>query len=752
MLLKGDCLVTLKTLPDNSVDSIVTDPPYGLEFMGKEWDAPWKRVGDVIDDPADVGGFQDGAGGNAFSRSRIRYGIGNSASIGFQVWFTEVALECFRVLKPGGHILSFGGTRTYHRMAVAIEDAGFEIRDSIHWTYGSGFPKSMDVSKAIDKSAGRVNVSLVVLKNRLRELFEESGKTLSQIDTECGFRAANYLTIPKDGNKPDPWVNVLPSQEKWEIIKQVLGVVDGSEISNQLDVFFSEAEREIIGSQTKARSTTGNSALPTVGGETEYATWGVTAPATDQAKQWSGWGTAMKPSHEPIVVARKPVEGTVANNVLKYGTGAINIDGTRVGTTNENFDNLKGRPITKLATRRDGETDEEYNARVLESPEQQEALAKLKEMGRWPANTILTHSINCVQVGTTSEIVAINKIEEWSGFGQVKNPDYQASESTVENAVWNCAPDCPTQMFPDSKGSIRNPTGKAILDPEAGWNGNSMSDTTVRGFDDSGSAARFFTQTSYGEADVQGRWPANTILTHSSLCRQVGETSETVVTTNGKGFAGSFEGGENNNGGAETKVSTPIWECADDCPTKLFPESNGGAFPKKGNTPTGEHYEGGWKPVDNGVRTEMGSGSASRFFNQTEYDDDIDFPPIIYQAKASKADRNAGLNWVRPEEGKGSYNFRVNGSLDGKQTAPKQNIHPTVKPVSLMRHLIRLVTPPNGVVLDPFLGSGTTAVASILEGCQWIGCEMTEDYWHIIEKRVEWATFQANAPKQESLF
>ena len=127
----GDCLEVLRELPDASVDSVVTDPPYGLEFMGKDWDAPWKASGDVVTDPASVGGFQDGNGGNPYSRSRLRYGVGDMP--GFQTWCELWAAECLRVLKPGGHLLAFGGTRTWHRLAVAIEDAGFEIRDSIAW-------------------------------------------------------------------------------------------------------------------------------------------------------------------------------------------------------------------------------------------------------------------------------------------------------------------------------------------------------------------------------------------------------------------------------------------------------------------------------------------------------------------------------------------------------------------------------------------------------------------------------------------
>ncbi len=192
----GDCLEVLRSLPDCSVDSIVTDPPYGLSFMGKRWD--------------------------------------------YDVPSVDVWAECLRVLKPGGHLLAFAGTRTQHRMAVRIEDAGFEIRDMIAWVYGSGFPKSLDVSKAIDKAAGAE-----------REVVGQHGAPAKSI----------Y------------------SQGKQELPQEV----------------------------------------------------NITAPATPEAKQWQGWGTALKPALEPITVARKPLIGTVAENVLQHGTGAINVDGGRVG-------------------------------------------------------------------------------------------------------------------------------------------------------------------------------------------------------------------------------------------------------------------------------------------------------------------------------------------------------------------------------------------------------------------------------------
>jgi site-specific DNA-methyltransferase (adenine-specific) len=191
----GDCRDILAELDDSSVDSIVTDPPYELAFMGKKWD-------------------------------------GTGIAFDVKMWG-----ECLRVLKPGGHLLAFGGSRTWHRLTAAIEDAGFEIRDSIAWLYGSGFPKSLDVSKAIDKSAG--------------------------------------------------------------------------------------AEREVVGIHRRhgGGSEVSGSMSGPLGNASELP---LTAPATDAAKQWQGWGTALKPAFEPIVVARKPLAGTVAANVLEHGTGALN--------------------------------------------------------------------------------------------------------------------------------------------------------------------------------------------------------------------------------------------------------------------------------------------------------------------------------------------------------------------------------------------------------------------------------------------
>ena len=414
MLLKGNCLELLAEMPDNSVDSIVTDPPYELGFMGKSWD-----------------------------NSGIAYNV-------------ELWSQALRVLKPGGHLLAFGGSRTYHRLASAVEDAGFEIRDQIMYLYGSGFPKSHNVAKAIDKMAG-----------------------------------VEFETKPASG----------------------VGFMNSSD---------------------DGYNTTLNQLVQT--GE-----------STDEAQQWQGWGTALKPAHEPIVVARKPLIGTVATNVLTYGTGALNIDGSRVGT--------------------DGGT-------------------KLDE----------------------NDFVSVPDEKKVYGLGH-KNYAF----------------------------------GKPV--------------------------------------EGLGRWPANVIH----------DGSDEVLAgfPNAKGKVGMKN---------ISKFSFTV----------------------------GEEVKGAKFESQAGLGDD---GSAARFF---------------YCAKASKSERNAGLEGFEPkrESDRPSDDKPGGDNPRNRTNESKQNFHPTVKPIALMRYLVKLVTPPNGTVLDPFLGSGTTAVAAILEGFNWMGCEMTEDYWPIIEARVAWAELQ----------
>jgi DNA modification methylase len=264
----GDCLDVLAGMPDASIDAVVTDPPYGLEFMGNEWDRPWAvgmsapGYGDAERMPRPAFGDSRnancrGCGGRQRGAKRCDCAVPQwdrhprEDKRAFGTWCERWAAECLRLLKPGGHLLAFGGTRTWHRLAVAIEDVGFEVRDSIAWLYGQGFPKSLDVAKAVDR-------------------------------------------------------------------------LDNAE-----------------------------------------------------AQQWAGWGTALKPAFEPIVVARKPLVGTVAANVLAHGTGALNIDATRVGTGD---DRTSGGATGKRI-----DADEGYGGAWADAAEGRQRPSG----GRWPANVVL---------------------------------------------------------------------------------------------------------------------------------------------------------------------------------------------------------------------------------------------------------------------------------------------------------------------------------------------------------------------------
>ena len=269
----GDCLEVLRSLPDCSVDSVVTDPPYGLSFMGKRWD--------------------------------------------YDVPSVDVWTECLRVLKPGGHLLAFAGTRTQHRMAVRIEDAGFEIRDMIAWVYGSGFLKSLDVSKAIDKMDAAEEQQ--ARRYRFTEWVRSTGITFKQIDEATGTNMGGHYTTA--ASQP-----AIMTREHLEACRHLLGEVPAW-VEKEADIRSVEsknfAKREVVGQHKTDMGGLGGERLGQAGGN-------ITAPSTDAAKQWQGWGTALKPALEPITVARKPLVGTMAENVLQHGTGAINVDGGRV--------------------------------------------------------------------------------------------------------------------------------------------------------------------------------------------------------------------------------------------------------------------------------------------------------------------------------------------------------------------------------------------------------------------------------------
>lgn len=500
-LRNGNCKELIKQMADNTIDAIVTDPPYELGFMGKKWDAT---------------------------------GIAYDA---------ELWAECLRVLKPGGHLLAFSGSRTYHRMAVAIEDAGFAIRDQIMWVYGSGFPKSHDVSKAIDKLDAKDEQKQRQYK--FTAWVRSQNVTAKQIDEATGtFMGSHYTT-----DKAQPAVMTREHLEQCrhlfdEVPEWVEREADKRSVESK-----NFAEREILGNVENGGLGAGNFTAEKIGagGYGFDTSYNITAPATDAAKEWNGWGTALKPAHEPICVARKPLIGTVAENVLEHGTGAFNIDGCRVGSD----------PVPLY-------------------------------------------------------VYSVIRDRERSSY--------------------------------DTGGSNRT-----------------------------------------GQFTTNGRWPANLI----------------------------------HDGSAEVLAG--------------FPESV--ARPVKiGNI--GKSGDGTKRGIFG-----MGSGVHSAY-----YDHATSAARFFYCAKASKRDRDEGVAGVA---GVGALRD------GGRESLPRQNHHPTVKPTDLMRYLCRLVTPPNGLILDPFTGSGSTGKAAILEGFRFVGFEMETQYIEIATARIEWALEQKtkqNAEQENTLF
>lgn len=615
----GDCVELMRAMEPNSVDAIVTDPPYGLEFMGKAWDRPWavgfSKPGYGDADRMARPAFGDNrnptcaiCGGRLRGKKRCACEVPQWKGEGkinegkaFQTWCEVWAVEALRVLKPGGHLLAFGGTRTYHRMATAIEDAGFEIRDSIHWLYGSGFPKSMDVSKAIDKKTrgvpqggpdptspnhGQYKTQATEGKRGEGDKGQGFGAGPGQfmrgdVDPATGRRIVDVVPARSPHAQAEGWGNA--GVDEWNEAKK--------------------------GTQPML----------------------VTEPASDEARQWQGWGTALKPAHEPIVVARKPLAGTVVDTVLAYGTGAINIDATRVATN----DKLGGGAETITTPEQKG--NEGWTRPWMEDHEAQEAhasrvranVARAEDLGRWPANLVLTHDQGCELVGT-------RKIKGITGTSAGRMAGKQS-------AVYG------------------------------GYTGRSERAGEPTGF-----------------VDEDG--------------------NETVEA----------------------------WECVEGCPiAELDAQSGerraGGVV--RGTEPSRTGQNGiynDWGRVAN--KPHADAGGASRFFPSFAPDQ----PPFFYCAKASRSERNAGLG-DRPEKPLlWSSGTKNPGSFQAEGThKAAQNPHPTVKPIALMRWLVRLVARPGALVLDPFTGSGTTGIAAAVEGCSFIGMDLDPEYLEIAAARIE---------------
>lgn len=552
-ILHGDCIEVMQGMPENSVHAIVTDPPYGLGFMGKKWDdLPPGR---------------------------------------------EWAEQCLRVLKPGGHLLAFGGTRTWHRLAVAIEDAGFEMRDSIAWLYGSGFPKSMDVSKAIDKAAGAK-----------REV----------VGSKLGL--PGYHLHAHDSG----------------------GAAYGAGLAT------STAASRLVSSQ-------------------------ITAPATDAARQWEGWGTALKPAFEPIVMARKPLIGTVATNVLEHGTGALNIDATRISTP----DKLNGGAYAKVGGR-----SESASLRAgggMNVPGKTVGREFEQPSGRWPANVILDESQAAV-------------LDAQSGI----------SKSPPVGSV--------TKTRPRHSGSM---SGGFNHSPEGMENG----------YGDSGGASRYFfiarkdeecpslqssSTVNTAESDSSDEEPPLAFAPSDAATSAPRDTeSRTALpsmsdTRNASRLSGPSDMPLTRTTESESLPGSPL-ESATPVPSLASNAAEGHPIDTMTTTTSRLTFGGSAEGAtfDTMQRLKVPGGMASE-----------PCVPFRYVAKAPKRERPV---------------------VDGVA-------HATVKPLTLMRYLVRMVTPPGGVVLEPFAGSGSTVEACLLEGFDCIAIEREAEYLPLIQARVERAT------------
>ena len=372
-LYHGDCIKVLAELPEASVDAVVTDPPYGISFMGRQWDQPGKS-GSERGDGRPRGGHANTRGTHD-AMAAGSYDLSPAAMANFQRWCTEWATECLRVLKPGGHLVAFGGSRTWHRLAAAIEDAGFEIRDSIAWLYGSGFPKSLDVSKAIDKRRDDESAVRGVCRWLRERIDTHPSETIATVAEKFGFhpRMVEHWAARDTDSQPS-----LPTLEQWDMLRELLAFDDELDAEVfRLNLRKGEpgeswADRPIVGTVEEWSNRT-NYALTSRDG---LRRGGSNNP---QAKQWQGWGTALKPSFEPIVVARKPLSGTVAANVLEHGTGAFNIDACRIEAHDSQLAE-KYASVQNAGARSNTVYGGDSRSREGSAP---------NDAGRWPTNVVL---------------------------------------------------------------------------------------------------------------------------------------------------------------------------------------------------------------------------------------------------------------------------------------------------------------------------------------------------------------------------
>jgi DNA modification methylase len=502
LIVQGDALHL--PLPDGSVHAICTDPPYGLEFMGKDWDAPWRTA--EIDQReqrfADGSANRTGAPGKPYEH-KPRWSPRNSTeasqqrvrneSRAYQAWCEQWATEALRVLRPGGWLLACGGTRTWHRLACGIEDAGFEMRDTIAefgplaWLYGSGFPKSLDVSKAIDKQRND-RPDILRVTTFMADAAKRAGISRAQVDAHMGTSDMGGWWLSRL-----PHRCACPTWDQWLQLKVLLAFGDDMDAEvwrlNGRKGTPGEAweQREVLVARTMVQG--GGSSYELRMGERREVDAPITAPATPEAERWQGWGTSLKPSWEPVIVARKPLSGTVAQNVLTFGTGALNIAATRVGT-NESTSRPRGTfPHSD---------DAWGNGRPNEVSETHPA-------GRWPPNVVLVHDPGCVPVGVrkirastgTHRNTALGLMNDDGWQPQTTPAAYYADPDGTETiTAWRCVEDsCPVFLLDQQSGDRKaggNLTGAEPSRPFKDCYGEMNGRRTWQSYADQGGASRFY--------------------------------------------------------------------------------------------------------------------------------------------------------------------------------------------------------------------------------------------------------------------
>ena len=420
-IMVGDCVERLRDLADASIDAVVTDPPYGLSKQPDmaEVMRHWLNGDDY-----------EHKGAGFMGKSWDSFVPGPS------VW-----RECFRVLKPGGHLLSFFGSRTYDIGTLAIRLAGFEVRDQIMWVYGSGFPKSLDITKAIDKMDAAE--AQQARRYKFTEWVRSTGLTSKQIDQATNTNMGGHYTTT--ASQP-----AIMTVEHLDAVRHLIGEVP-EWVERECQIRSVESEnykkRKVVGKYKTDMGGLGGQRLGQASGN-------ITAPLTEAAKQWQGWGTALKPSHEPIVMARKPISTTVAANVLEHATGAINVDGCRIKYQNEDDKNL--------ATPQGRCTSGNLVGGGIQKQRKEYSRPELK--GRWPANFIHDGSDEATQ-----------------GLGEASRYFYCAKASKRDRDEGNNHPTVkPTDLMRYVVRMVTPPSG-TVLDPFTG-SGSTGKACIIEGF------------------------------------------------------------------------------------------------------------------------------------------------------------------------------------------------------------------------------------------------------------------------------